>query len=90
MDSNRSVSALCSTAYFANGDWASCHAPPNLFPNPPRPYDWWDVMSFRSRHTGGVHFCLADGAVRFSNESIDHSLYRSFSTRNGREAIHLT
>lgn len=78
-----------STAYFANGDWASCHAPPNFFPNPPRPYDWWDVMSFRSHHTGGVHFCLADGSVRFLNEHVDHTLYRGLSTRNGREVLTL-
>lgn len=28
-----------------------------------------------SAHTGGAHFVMADGAVRFISESIDHSLY---------------
>jgi prepilin-type N-terminal cleavage/methylation domain-containing protein len=29
-----------------------------------------------SRHTGGVHFLLADGTVRFLNENLDAALYR--------------
>ena len=28
-----------------------------------------------SAHTGGAHFVMADGAVRFISENIDHSLY---------------
>jgi prepilin-type processing-associated H-X9-DG protein len=44
-------------------------------------------MSFRSRHPGGVHFCLADGSVRFLRDSIAHNLYRALSTKNGREAV---
>jgi prepilin-type N-terminal cleavage/methylation domain-containing protein len=70
-----------SVAFYANGDHVSCHAPLNFFPDPPRPWDWWDVMSFRSRHPGGASFCLADASVRFVSETIDHSLYRALSTR---------
>ena len=29
--------------------------------------------SFHSRHTGGAHFTLADGSVRFVSENVDHS-----------------
>lgn len=28
-----------------------------------------------SAHAGGAHFCMGDGAVKFLNETIDHSLY---------------
>ena len=37
-----------SVAYYANGDYSSCHAPLNFFPNPPDPHNWPQVMSFRS------------------------------------------
>ncbi len=74
-----------STAYYANGDYASCHAPLNYFPRPPRPRQWWDVMSFRSRHPNGASFCLADGSVRFIGQTIDYLLYRALSTKAGGE-----
>lgn len=76
-----------SAAFYANGDWASCHAPLNYFPDPPNPLDWSNVVSFRSRHPGGAHFCLADTSVRFIQDSIDHGLYRALSTKNGREPV---
>lgn len=76
-----------SAAYYANTDWASCHAPLNYFPQPPRPDDWWDVVSFRSRHPGGAQFALADGSVSFCSESIDRVLYRGLSTRAGGEVV---
>ncbi|MCE9524496.1 MAG: DUF1559 domain-containing protein [Planctomycetales bacterium] len=75
-----------STAYYANGDYASCHAPLNYFPKPSRPNDWWDVMSFRSHHPCGANFCMADGSVHFVSQQINHKLYRALSTRNGNEA----
>jgi prepilin-type N-terminal cleavage/methylation domain-containing protein len=74
-----------STAYYSNGDYASCHAPLNYKPNPPTPPDWPNVMSFRSEHAGGAHFAIADAAVRFINEDVDYFLYRQLSTRNGAE-----
>ncbi len=76
-------------AYYANGDYASCHAPLNYFPDPPTPNFWPNVMSFRSRHVGGANFCLADGSVRFVNETIDHLNYRHLCTRNGNELVEL-
>lgn len=78
-----------SAAYYANGDWASCHAPLNYFPAPPAPDDWPNVMSFRSNHPGGAHFAMADASVRFVQESIDHTLYRALSTKNGGESVSL-
>ena len=76
-----------SAAYYANGDYASCHAPPNYMPNPPTPANWPMVMSFRSLHPGGVGFGMADGSVRFVSDSIDIVLYQSFSTKAGGEVV---
>ena len=38
-----------------------------------------------SRHTGGAHFLLTDGAVRFVSENTDYSLLIGLATRNGEE-----
>lgn len=72
-------------AFFANGDYASCHAPLNFLPNPPDPSNWPRVISFRSLHRDGAHFCLADGTVRFINTSIDRLRYMELCTRAGNE-----
>jgi prepilin-type processing-associated H-X9-DG protein len=77
---------------FANGDYASCHAPLNYMPNPPvpgvsTPDVWPNMISFRSRHPGGGQFCMADGSVRFIQQTISHPLYRALSTKKGGEAI---
>jgi len=74
-----------SAAFYANGDWASCHAPLNYFPKPPTPHDWPNVISFRSRHPGGANFVLADGSVRFIADTIEHRVYRALSTKSGGE-----
>jgi prepilin-type N-terminal cleavage/methylation domain-containing protein/prepilin-type processing-associated H-X9-DG protein len=74
-----------SAAYYSNGDWSSCHAPINFKPNPPRPFEWWDVISFRSDHPLGVNFCYADGSVRFVSERINPTHYAAQCTRAGGE-----
>lgn len=76
-----------STAFYCNGDYSSCHAPLNYFPDPPTPNEWWNVMSFRSLHPSGAHFCLADGSVHFFPETIDYMLYRHLSTKAGHEPV---
>ena len=76
-----------SMAYYANGDWASCHAQPNYFPNPATPDTWENVQGFRSRHSGCVQFALADGSVRSVDETIDHHTYRAHATRAGNETL---
>lgn len=42
---------------------------------------------FWSWHTGGAHFLIADGAVRFLNDSTDHSILVGLSTRDGGEIL---
>ena len=74
-----------SAAFFANGDYASCHAPLNFFPPTPDPTNWPRVMSFRSRHPGGCHFALADGTVRWISQSVDRLSYMELCTRAGNE-----
>jgi prepilin-type processing-associated H-X9-DG protein len=78
-----------SAAFFSNGDYASCHAPLNYFPEPPIPTNWPLVMSFRSRHPGGANFCMADGSVRFVADSIELQLYQDLATKAGREIAEL-
>lgn len=74
-----------SAAYYANGDYCSCHGPINYKPNPPAPLEWLNVTTFRSNHPGGAQFAIADGSVRFVSQSADHSLYRGLCTRSGGE-----
>lgn len=40
-----------------------------------------------SRHVGGVHTLLCDGAVRFTSDSIDINVWRALGTRKGGELI---
>ena len=53
------------------------------------PGDWPNVYSFRSRHTGGANFALADGSVRFVRQSIDLTQYRAAATITGGEVSNL-
>ena len=45
----------------------------------------WD--GFGSTHTGGAHFLMADGSVRFVSESIDGDMYEWLSSRAGGEVV---
>jgi len=78
-----------SALFYSNGDYASCHAPLNYMPNPRTPDAWWNVISFRSLHTGGANFCLADGSVRFVRQTITHANYRAACTKANGESIGL-
>jgi len=42
---------------------------------------------FSSNHTGGAHFLLGDGSVKFIGTNIDLRVYQSISTRAGREVV---
>jgi type II secretory pathway pseudopilin PulG len=51
--------------------------------------DWPNVYSFRSKHTGGLHFALADGTVRWVSDNIPILTYRSLASINGSETVSL-
>ncbi|WP_425615519.1 DUF1559 domain-containing protein [Anatilimnocola sp. NA78] len=78
---------LHSAAFYSNGDYCSCHGPPNYFKFPPTPGDWWNVMTFRSKHPGIVQFVLGDGSVRIIQQNINYDTYRFLATRAGGEAV---
>lgn len=42
---------------------------------------------FSSQHTGGAHFLLADGHVRFVSENVDHGVYLGVGTISGEEVL---
>jgi hypothetical protein len=44
---------------------------PSCYNNADNPSNAWGVWSATSRHAGGVHVLLGDGAVRFVSENID-------------------
>ena len=76
-----------SAAFYANGDYASCHAPLNFFPNPPDPDNWPRVISFSSKHPNGANFLFGDGHVVFIPNSIDLASYKALSTRDRGEVV---
>ena len=72
---------------YSNGSTGTCAIPLN-FKNAPAPIDagnWPDVYSFRSLHTGGGNFALADGSVKFITANIDLTTYRNLATIRGGE-----
>jgi prepilin-type processing-associated H-X9-DG protein len=51
--------------------------------------NWPNVYSFRSLHTQGANFALADGSVRFIRQSIPLANYRAGASWSGRETLPL-
>lgn len=81
-----------SSAWSSDDDWATCGIGINFdWQNYaaclPAGACWWNMRGFRSYHPGGVQFAMADGAVRFVPDSIDHPIYRALSTRKKGELI---
>ncbi|VTT99734.1 Uncharacterized protein OS=Planctomyces brasiliensis (strain ATCC 49424 / DSM 5305 / JCM 21570 / NBRC 103401 / IFAM 1448) GN=Plabr_2514 PE=4 SV=1: N_methyl: SBP_bac_10 [Gemmataceae bacterium] len=80
--------------FWANGhpyvSWVWTNTPMNTHDEPAvtpgnNDPDWWTraVFSFRSVHTQGVHFVLADGSTRLIPQSTPHPMYQEMGSRNG-------
>ena len=46
-----------------------------------------NVGGFASYHTGGAHFGLGDGAVRFLSENIDYKIYQALANRHDGQLV---
>ncbi|MCI0456940.1 MAG: DUF1559 domain-containing protein [Gemmataceae bacterium] len=85
------VTQWCSWPY-ANNANGTCSIPPNVKRPDGSDYpagNWQNNESFRSRHSGGVHFAHADGSVHFVQDSIALQVYRAMATIQGGEAVQL-
>lgn len=77
--------------YWFNASTATCAIPLNFKREPDLQVfaegDWYHNYSFLSRHSGGSHFAMVDGSVRFVADRIDLDLYRGLGTIQGREIL---
>ncbi len=48
---------------------------------------WNTSAGFKSDHTGGANFVLADGSVQFFSQSIDYLTYQQMGSRNEGESL---
>jgi prepilin-type processing-associated H-X9-DG protein len=82
---------------YPNGACGTCAIPPNTgnkIGDPDLGFDtaakvarWPTRYSFRSNHSGGLNFALADGSVRFVRDTIALQTYWALATRAGGEVI---
>jgi prepilin-type N-terminal cleavage/methylation domain-containing protein len=82
-------SKWCNWAY-ANNACGTCAIGPNAVQEDGRDFDpwvWHDSYGFSSRHSGGLFFACADGAVHFIADTIELETYRALATIAGREAV---
>lgn len=68
-------------SYCQDGAGTATSACPNLWGNEQI------ESAFRSKHTGGAHFAMCDGAVRFLNQSIDYVTYQRLGARKDGQAL---
>ena len=73
---------------YSDDCWKSTYAPINWIPpDAASMSNWPDHMGFRSKHSGGAHFCWGDGHVTFFSEAIVMDVYQALSTRNQGETV---
>jgi len=49
----------------------------------------FNYVSFGSEHTGGAHFTMGDGSVKFVSENIDLGVYKAAASRDGGEIANI-
>ena len=68
------------------GQWSSGTAPAGL--NGCNHWQNWQTsQGFKSKHTGGSHFLLCDGTVRFLSENIDYLTYQRLGDRRDGQVV---
>jgi len=80
---NWGVQNFGTTAHPINNSNAILAASPPTQANP----QWDDSIGFRSFHTGGCHFLMGDGSIRFVSENIAGPTYRAMGSRDGGEVV---
>ena len=83
--------------WFHNNSLWVATTPPINFPTCPQSpvlpdnchkWDTWNTsQGFKSQHTGGAHFILCDGSVRFLSENLDYATYQKLGDRRDGETI---
>src|SRR5690606_1227868 len=88
-NSNGSGNAHASTITPINNFTTCEKALPNEITHPGcEPQNNWNFSwGFKSRHTGGAQFLLADGAVRFISENVDHTTFQRLGGRSDRQTV---
>lgn len=77
---------------YSNNSCATCGIGPNAKRTNGQEYassDWPNVYSFRSRHSGGLHFALADATVRWVSDNIPIATYRAMASIRGSETLNI-
>ncbi len=80
---NYPISCVREDAGWNNGsaDPANGRGPCNHWRN------WSTSQGFKSRHTGGAQFVMADGSVHFISENIDYMLYQRLGDRKDGQPV---
>jgi len=52
-----------------------------------QPNNWQTSQGFKSKHTGGAHFLLCDGSVRFISENINYNTYQMLGDRRDGQVV---
>lgn len=68
-------------------NFPTCPNDPALADNCHRSDTWNTSQGFKSRHDGGAHFVLCDGAVVFISENVDYMTYQRLGDRRDGNVI---
>jgi prepilin-type N-terminal cleavage/methylation domain-containing protein len=86
-ESNHLTDQHCGGWAYPNYVTATCAIPLNYQDIGNNYSDWGNRYSFHSFHDQGANFAVADGTVRFIQNSINITIYRALATINGQEAV---